>query len=231
MTTKGKLAYNYILTHISDGSWEPGALIPSENAMCAELGISRTCVRSAISQFTSAGILETHHGKGTYVKSADLRFLGQDISSFQTISEFEKPWRVQQARHMAEPAILAYAAEHATDELIASLERCNERMIENIGNQREFIHADMDFHRTLVRFIENPYLSEFYEPLLDLSEANRLSNDLFGYYDGIHAHRKFLDAIRARNPEKAHRVVVEYHKKMEGMMADVMEKFRRTKQG
>ena len=230
MTKKRKLAYNYILSHIRDGSWKPGTLIPSENTLCARLGISRTCVRSAISEYTAAGILESRHGKGTYVKSADLHFLGQDISQFRSMSQFDEPWLVQQARHIAEPAILSYAAEHATDDLIAALERCNARMIENLGNQREFIRADMDFHRTLVRFLDNPYLTAFYEPLLDREEVNSLSNDMFGYYDGIYAHRAFLEAVRARNPEKAYRLVVEYHKKMEIMMADVMEKFQNRQQ-
>lgn len=224
MTSKVKLASDYILAHVKDGSWPVGSRIPSENELCETLGVSRTSVRGAIGQYVSIGILESSRGKGTYVRSADQRLLGNEDGAVKALSLFEEQRMVHQARDLVEPEILAYAAEHATDELIEELDMWNRKMLENLGDQKEFIRADMNFHRTMARFMNNRYISDFFEPLLDRDDINGLSNDMFGYYDGIQIHQSFMEAIRERNPDKARRLSVEYHKKKQGMLQDITRK-------
>lgn len=224
MVSKVKLASDYILSHIRDGSWPVGTKIPSENKMCEELDISRTSVRGAIGQYVSIGILESIHGKGTYVRANDLHLLGNTDGALKSLSLFEEQQRVHQARDLAEPEVLAYVAEYATDELIEELDYWNRKMIENLGNQKEFIQADMNFHRAMVRFMDNRYISAFFEQLLNRDDINGLSNDMFGYYDGIQTHQMFMEAIREHNPEKARRLAVEYHKKKQWMLQDITKK-------
>ncbi len=228
MTSKVKRAADYILSHIKDGSWPMGSKIPSENELCETLGVSRTSVRSAIGQYVSIGILESFHGKGTYVCSNDLHLLGNEDGAVKARSLFEEQRLIHQARDLAEPEILAYAAEYATDELIEELEQWNRKMLENLGNQKEFIQADMNFHRALVRFMNNRYITAYFDQLLSRDDINGLSNDMFGYYDGVQIHQSFMDAIREHNPDKARRLAVEYHKKKQGMLRDIMEKAMKT---
>ncbi len=52
---------------LSNGSWAPGKMIPSENAMSEEYGLSRMTVRSVIKTFIQEGKLYTVQGKGTFV--------------------------------------------------------------------------------------------------------------------------------------------------------------------
>ncbi|MGX8706540.1 MAG: FadR/GntR family transcriptional regulator [bacterium] len=228
MTSKVKIASNYILSHIKDGSWPVGTKIPSENQLCEELAISRTSVRGAIGQYVSIGLLESRHGKGTFVRSVDLRLLGNEDGAFKARSLFEDQRMVHQARDLVEPEILAYVAEFATPELIEELEGWNRKMIESLGNQKEFIHADMNFHRAMVRFLNNRYLTEFFEPLLDRDDVNGLNNDMFGYYDGVQTHQSFMEAIREHNPDKARRLSVEYHQKKQWMIQDITQKAQQT---
>lgn len=228
MTSKVKIASNYILSHIKDGSWPVGTKIPSENQLCEELAISRTSVRGAIGQYVSIGLLESRHGKGTFVRSVDLHLLGNEDGAFKARSLFEDQRMVHQARDLVEPEILAYVAEFATPELIEELEGWNRKMIESLGNQKEFIHADMNFHRAMVRFLNNRYLTEFFEPLLDRDDVNGLNNDMFGYYDGVQTHQSFMEAIREHNPDKARRLSVEYHQKKQWMIQDITQKAQQT---
>lgn len=228
MTSKVKIASNYILSHIKDGSWPVGTKIPSENQLCEELAISRTSVRGAIGQYVSIGLLESRHGKGTFVRSVDLRLLGNEDGAFKARSLFEDQRMVHQARDLVEPEILAYVAEFATPELIEELEGWNRKMIESLGNQKEFIHAGMNFHRAMVRFLNNRYLTEFFEPLLDRDDVNGLNNDMFGYYDGVQTHQSFMEAIREHNPDKARRLSVEYHQKKQWMIQDITQKAQQT---
>jgi DNA-binding transcriptional regulator YhcF (GntR family) len=58
---------------INDGSYPPGATIPSEAALMAEFGMARPTVVRALNILVAAGLLEPHAGMGRVVRSADQR--------------------------------------------------------------------------------------------------------------------------------------------------------------
>ncbi len=66
-----------IRADIAAGVYPPDTRIPTENALCAEYGVSRVTVRRALAELAREGLLEPHQGKGTYVTvprvSRDLR--------------------------------------------------------------------------------------------------------------------------------------------------------------
>ncbi len=45
----------------------PGAMLPSEHALCRNFGVSRTVVRHALAELESDGVVERIKGKGTFV--------------------------------------------------------------------------------------------------------------------------------------------------------------------
>ena len=53
--------------NLASGSWPPGYMIPSENELSREFGISRMTVRSVITKLVQEGLLFRIPGKGTYV--------------------------------------------------------------------------------------------------------------------------------------------------------------------
>jgi len=56
-----------IRDHISSGAWQPGELIPSEQAMVRQFAIARMTVRQALDGLIHDGLLVRVRGKGTYV--------------------------------------------------------------------------------------------------------------------------------------------------------------------
>jgi len=52
---------------IAEGAWREGDKLPSENALCAHFGVSRTTVREALSHLETAGIVTRQQGKGAFV--------------------------------------------------------------------------------------------------------------------------------------------------------------------
>jgi GntR family transcriptional regulator len=57
-----------ILTRrIADGTWAPGALIPAEPDLAAELGVSPGTVRKALTTLERRRLIERRQGRGTFV--------------------------------------------------------------------------------------------------------------------------------------------------------------------
>jgi GntR family transcriptional regulator len=52
---------------ILGGVYAPGALLPKEDEMCAEFGVSRITVRRALSDLEALDLLEKRQGSGTFV--------------------------------------------------------------------------------------------------------------------------------------------------------------------
>lgn len=54
---------------IADGEWKPDQLIPSENELSKQYGLSRMTVRSVINNLVNEGLLFRVQGKGTFVSA------------------------------------------------------------------------------------------------------------------------------------------------------------------
>ncbi|WNI18547.1 GntR family transcriptional regulator [Actinacidiphila sp. ITFR-21] len=53
-------------------SREPGDPIPSERALCEQLGVSRPTLRSAVDELVTTGLLVREHGRGMFVARAKI---------------------------------------------------------------------------------------------------------------------------------------------------------------
>ena len=142
----GKIAH-YIRKNIRNGNWTVGEKIPSENQLCEELGVSRVSVRSALQQFIALGILESVHGKGTFLISDDLSAFYSNVEEpAPTIDATETMKQILEFRSIVEPAVCAQVAQTASPELIAKLEGHLKAMKASVGKCEEFINADVAFH-------------------------------------------------------------------------------------
>lgn len=63
---------------IFDGDLKPGDKLPSENEMCKEYNVSRITVRQSLNILTQRDLIYSVHGKGTFVKIAEIR---QELST------------------------------------------------------------------------------------------------------------------------------------------------------
>lgn len=60
-------AKDFVQDKLRSGEWKPGDLIPSENRLVQELGISRMTVNRALRELTEEGHLVRISGVGTFV--------------------------------------------------------------------------------------------------------------------------------------------------------------------
>lgn len=59
-----------IQDRITSGTYAPGALMPTEAQLTAEFGVSRATVVRALQLLKADGWVESHQGRGTYVRAA-----------------------------------------------------------------------------------------------------------------------------------------------------------------
>src|SRR5437016_1409440 len=50
------------------GEWPPGTALPAETRLAAEHGVALGTLRRALELLTEQGLIERHHGKGTFVR-------------------------------------------------------------------------------------------------------------------------------------------------------------------
>jgi len=79
-----------ILERIINGSWQPGALIPTEAELCREFGVSRITVRHTIGDLVHEGKLRTVQGKGTFVAIPKLqeRFVQRAFGIYEDMERY-----------------------------------------------------------------------------------------------------------------------------------------------
>ncbi|MBT2383671.1 GntR family transcriptional regulator [Streptomyces sp. ISL-11] len=58
-----------LVEQIRLGALAPGTQVPSESDIMERYGVSQGTVRKAIAELRTAGLVETHHGRGSYVKN------------------------------------------------------------------------------------------------------------------------------------------------------------------
>ena len=62
-----KMVYRSVIERIADGTYPPGAMLPNEFDLAADLGVSQGTARKALSALEDKAIVERRQGKGTFV--------------------------------------------------------------------------------------------------------------------------------------------------------------------
>jgi len=69
-TSKHRRIAEQLLNAIESGRWRPGEQLPSEEQLAAETASSLGTVQRALRNLVEMGVVERHHGRGTFVSGA-----------------------------------------------------------------------------------------------------------------------------------------------------------------
>jgi GntR family transcriptional repressor for pyruvate dehydrogenase complex len=205
-----KQIVEYFIKNIESENWKVGEKIPSENQLTAKLGVSRVSVRQAVSQLSGIGVLESIHGKGTFlidnqvqeVLSNDNRITSKDCKDIEKVLEF---------RRIVESEACYMAVQNKTPELIKKLRTYLKIMIDNKDDVDKFVTADIKFHKAICKAADNPLLEKSMNKVF---EENRKSQEVtrktFGYHDGINYHKLILEAMVEGDAQRARSAMHEH---------------------
>ena len=201
---------DYLKENIQNGNWLVGEKIPSENQLVEILGVSRTSIRTAVQQLIGIGALESRHGMGTFVRCNDLTSV---VRRFEINEEYSDVKKVLEFRLAIEPEICLLATERITLEALGSLTQLLTAMQESVGNQKEFVQYDIQFHKEIGKASRNKLLEGSLLEVFDQTVADHEQiNDVFGYKDGIYYHKQIMKAMQNGQSAKAKQLMYQHLK-------------------
>lgn len=200
----------YLKKNIEDGNWPVGSKIPSETELTNTLGISRGSVRMAVRQLIALDILESHQGRGTFVRESTVRAVGRNLSVMSLDDSIDIS-KILEFRSLVEPEAAFLAAHNAGTEEIARLESLLAEMKGNVGNPEAFVRADLEFHQVLCRASGNPLMADCLLRVFDAKlTSHKIMTEAYGYNDAIYFHTCLIQAIRAHDAAKARKAMKEH---------------------
>jgi len=131
---------------------------------------------------------------------------------------------VLEYRRIVEAGIVTLVVERATEADIAELEELLKKMRETRGVLEEFAASDVQFHLALARMTRNPVITKITGVIRDVLSTSMVDIvSALGVDLGLHYHSQLLEAIAARDKNRAQALMAEH---IESTIRGMQEKRR-----
>lgn len=207
--------FAFLRSRVLAGALKPGDRLIPERELAAQLGVSRPILREALRALNMLGIVEIKDRVGTVVRRPDVSVLN-DFFTFAIAQTSDVVEDVMQARIAIECQAIRLACDRAAVVDLERLATALAAIAPTIDDPEAGGRADFAFHRALVRAGRSDTLSVLYdamqEVLMTSHLARRRTLDAFGSIRSylIEDHRRIFQAVVARDPERADRVLREH---------------------
>ncbi len=186
----------------------PGTDLPREVELMDEFQASRTAVREAIKVLAAKGLVESRQKRGMRVRAQDeWNLLDPDVLAWYAASSPapELVGQMVELRRMIEPAAARLAAGRRSEGELAAMQAAFASMQAGLDDFTAYYRADLAFHRALFRASGNPFIDRLGAIVAVILEVSfRLQRrSLIPASAGLALHAPVLEAIRARDPERA----------------------------
>lgn len=197
--------YNNLMQMILEQNYGPGDRLPSENALCEQLGVSRNTLRAALNKLSALGFTESRQGGGTYLREVEPGdFI--DLIIPLTLSGKMDLLEILQFRRGIESETARLAALNATPEDIEYLHKCCDECLREGGSGEVGILSDsnMNFHNAVARATHNILYIKITEIIdLMLRALSNQWNNNEGDIDGSFYHGMVVRNIESHKAEEA----------------------------
>lgn len=186
----------------------PGDQLPGHRQLAASYEVSLGAAREAISILIGDGLVETRHGRGTFV--AEESRLAVRTSAPATRDEVEE---LIEARELLGLRIVGMAAERSSAEHISRLRHVLARMQDAVADADAYPDLDVEFHLLVAEAAQNRFLRQAMQQLSglirrDIELAATAGIQRFGSLQySVDANRALIDAIEAGDPDQARTVL------------------------
>ena len=144
---------------IQSGELKEGDKLPNQNVFAAQLGVSRTSLREALSTLTRIGVIEQRPGYGTVFRSR-IPALFTDHLTPPLISDKQATIELIEARRFIEIGAAELSVKNASPEQINEMGLLIKEMTRSLKEGRidDYIEQDVAFHFLIAKASHNRFL-------------------------------------------------------------------------
>ncbi len=187
--------FREIRSYIISNELKAGDPLPTEQAMCQMLGVSRNVLREAIKSMELMGMIQSCPGRGTVVKEFNLDFIFQNVLFFIVGEEKKSIREMLMIRKAIELSYMREAYLALTSEDIAKIRDSLEK-IKAKWQQRIFFHADdKAFHMALFSHLNNGVLTSLLEAIWAVDENFQRVEKVKHLDNTISKHEAIVEAL------------------------------------
>jgi GntR family transcriptional regulator, transcriptional repressor for pyruvate dehydrogenase complex len=184
----------------------PGDKLPPESVIMAEHGVSRTVVREAITSLQAAGLIETRHGIGSFVRAVptglEFRIEAAAILTLRDVLA------MLELRISLETEAAALAAARRSDGHLDEMRQALKSFQANLASGGDTVASDFHFHLQIAYSTGNRYFADIMSHLgtntIPRTRVNAiLDSAIQMQYLRIVSdeHESIFEAILRRDPE------------------------------
>lgn len=198
--------YNDILKEITSGKLIAGARLPSEAEICAQFGVSRPIVRTALGRLRDEGMIQSRKGSGSFVAPTAGVEETPHAAPDRRVASLSDVQRLFLFRLSMEGEIAFVAAGCRTAENLAAIEQAAEELGSIDARASDGTEEDIRFHRAIALATNNPFFLEAFDRITaDMRFIVQLARSLLMRQPTKHIetvqseHSVIVDAIRAKD--------------------------------
>ncbi len=215
---------------ILDGTLQPGDKIPSERQLSQRLSASRPLIREALKELRGRGVINTLHGKGSFVTGM-LENKNNETPLSRLYQQHPRLlYDLLEVRELLEGEAALLAAERGTEKDLYKITKAYYAMSNLPKKEKDLLkaaHLDHAFHRSIYEASHNPVLVHTLQSLMQLmfssvvaSVSNLYHRDSQKQQIDKH-HYKIYNAIIDRKPESAKSAAVEHTRNIRDRMLEI----------
>ncbi|WP_309120908.1 FadR/GntR family transcriptional regulator [Paenibacillus sp.] len=211
---------------LEDGTFAPGAKLPSVDELCRRYGVGRSTVREAMSALKAMGRVSIRQGGGTYALASEAprHPAAREPDAWHNRAATLR--RILEVRRVLETGCAALAASNRTASDVAALESLladMERGLDDDGALGE--QADVRFHLGIAEATHNPMLVDMMRSITErLHDSMKDTRALWLYAEKTSAerlareHRSIFEAVKSGDAAEALRRMEAHLAKVEQVL-------------
>ncbi len=208
-----------ITNAIINGELKPGDKIPTENELCATMGVGRNSVREAIKILEAYGVLTIKRAEGTFVKQGfDSKMLYPVL--YGIILQKDSANQIVELRKIIDVGILQLAIDKLEPESLHKAEQAMRKLEQTLAAPNVDINAifaaDTALHMVLVAITENALLEGICSYVDQITKKSRLKA-IEKFIDDkatarfLGMHREMLRIVKEKDRAKINEVVEKHY--------------------
>jgi DNA-binding GntR family transcriptional regulator len=209
-----KGVYDALRRDILSLKLEPGGLL-DETGLSRRFGFSRSPIREALIRLSGDGLVVTLPNRTTIVAPVDIGRFPKYVDALDIAQRFNT----------------RLAAELRTDGDLASIAQEQKRFVAAVKSKDHLAMSETNknFHMAIARAGRNPYMTSFYERLLD--EGRRILHLHFDYIERTRdgriltdEHEHMIETIRMRDVELADKLAHDHTRQLRDNFLEFLRK-------